>query len=752
MKLAIANRMRYSSRIARNQQGIATILIILLTGLTMTAVVLGLSSFMRATQEQGLALQSQSQSQIKAWTGAEVVRRYLDMLLQNEKQNKEPNLSILSTTLQSGDALPIDGIAGLFAQVVSIDTGAHEYVIDVTSESAKNTRAQSSSTLRLVYRIGEEITNDGQSDGLRGVLDFRRNLDLRGGIEVKVPPGQTYDIWVDGDLTTGGNSIRGVNAIRATGSVSIGSGSTFESLYANGDIEVTGGVTVSKSIMAMGNICVNGGVSGSGEIQANGVVISSSGQKLGAISSRGDDLDHPFTKLCTVGSWGSLAVDAYANVFGVDLRGGGSGASSVKTMKSMRVLSGAVDNLQVQDDLVVANWNENLHGNVGKVLRIKDTNRYNAKLPQQVQAQANDLDASFDPSATRTSNVPVQVTKLQPLQDAGLSGLYFSAYWPVVPETAEAVQSKSNYPYQSVANYVFEVNPDGYRTVTIQAVSVNGIAVSGTYFLGSYPGTVQNPYAKVFDYLCTQLVAGTSASDPSCAGPVTDSIGTLCRGYSPQNPCITYKNGQWTIQGNTLAAGIHWFDGDLNVSSGTFYGTLIATGNIVTSGSTKVYAPNYAGYDGYSMKDGQKKQYAPAGMCQNLPIEGWIPTNLCNLTQHELIHNFAFGVGNFALLAGSCQALAANGSCSQYHGGDIQLQASNTIYGRVLAGNSLSTGGGTVVHGQIGALGGGETQKNGLSGSTTLDLRDIPSSYTPSTNTNTSSTNTFIQVRWSRYL
>lgn len=113
------HRLSFASR--QHQTGIATILIILLTGLSLTAVVLGLNHYLRIGQQQGLALQAQTQSQIKAWTGAEIVRRYLDVLLKNEDEGIEPNLTLLAQSLKNGDPLPLTGIPGLSARVVALD-------------------------------------------------------------------------------------------------------------------------------------------------------------------------------------------------------------------------------------------------------------------------------------------------------------------------------------------------------------------------------------------------------------------------------------------------------------------------------------------------------------------------------------------------------------------------------------------------------------------------------------------------------
>ena len=62
------------------QRGIATVLILLLVGLSLSAAVFGTAHYIRSQQQQDVAAHAQTQAQMKAWTGAEVVQQYLGQL------------------------------------------------------------------------------------------------------------------------------------------------------------------------------------------------------------------------------------------------------------------------------------------------------------------------------------------------------------------------------------------------------------------------------------------------------------------------------------------------------------------------------------------------------------------------------------------------------------------------------------------------------------------------------------------------
>jgi predicted acyltransferase (DUF342 family) len=215
-----------------------------------------------------------------------------------------------------------------------------------------------------------------------------------------------------------------------------------------------------------------------------------------------------------------------------------------------------------------------------------------------------------------------------------------------------------------------------------------------------------------------------------------------------------------------MAPGIAWFEGNLDISgTGTYYNTFIASGSITkTSGSSTIYALNFAGYDG----NYQGKKYAPTGICSNVNFPNIYPKQFCDVSNTTYLQDADNGIGNYALLAGSVKggSVATLGAytagtyvdSSSYVGGDISIAAQSSVYGSIMSGNQFSSGGMTVIKGSVAAMGSGSiTMGNSIAGTTTIDIRksEIPGTYVPG---NTSSPDCIgcqpasMKVLWSRYL
>lgn len=137
------------------------------------------------------------------------------------------------------------------------------------------------------------------------------------------------------------------------------------------------------------------------------------------------------------------------------------------------------------------------------------------------------------------------------------------------------------------------------------------------------------------------------------------------------------------------------------MSNGEYYNTTIASGNISTSGSHKLYALNYAGYRVVctnAFKSNTTSDFA-----------GLYPTHFCDIAAGKLKANAA------GIYTGST-----------FSGGNITVGASSEVFGTVLAGDQLTTGDGTTIHGYVNSAGQGTSVANNWSGSTTIDLRDHP--------------------------
>ena len=695
----------------RRQRGIATLLIILLLCAAISVTAMGAAYALRGTQQRQMTVHAATSAQGAAWRGVETVRLALT-------QAGLPTLTgwCNNNTCADGDQVLDKTIGGLAtigvpdARLVRIrrpDPAKDIYLVtaQVTGQAGSGD-SLTQSTVEVVYEVGNVTTGGGSTPGsgepapLNAVITFNHNLNLSGSITVNKPAGTEYQINVKGDLTTGGNTITGVDTIWSTGSIQISSGSTFGTLAANGDIKFDGSVTATRAVNARGDICISGGANAANaQVRANGSVVANGGVVLGDVSAIGTSQRGSETEKCTNAD--KPGTDQDGNVFAVDLKGNSS-ARTVAATGSVRIDSGSItgtEGLRATGHLVDTNWGGTECGQVG-------------------------LSVSAGNPAVRdcVSTVAGLQVPIAPVSPVNLNQSTFNAY-----------------DVEAAAHYVFKINAAGYKIVTVR--NIHGVT-DGTYFIADYTG----PYK---DYLCTELAAGSTPTAPTCN---TQPSVTPCKGFSPYNKCMDYDAAtrQWTLSGTSFAPGIVWFEGNLHLGNGVYQNSFVATGEITTGGSLRVYAVNYAGYNG---KRGTTT-YAPTGICVNSNFPALYPIDYCG-TDGSAFTSPDTVIGNYALLAGS---YATNGN---YVGGNIVLGASNKIYGSVLAGNSYGSGGSTTIRGSITALSQGSGSHYGA-GSTTIDLRDLPTGYEPiidpcklngtCATAPTGTTEFKAAVHWTRYL
>ena len=695
----------------RRQRGIATLLIILLLCAAISVTAMGAAYALRGTQQRQMTVHAATSAQGAAWRGVETVRLALT-------QAGLPTLTewCNNNTCAAGDQVldktigDLETIGVPDARLVRIrrpDPAKDIYLVtaQVTGQAGSGD-SLTRSTVEVVYEVGNVTTGGGSTPGsgepapLNAVITFNHNLNLSGSITVNKPAGTEYQINVKGDLTTGGNTITGVDTIWSTGSIQISSGSTFGTLAANGDIKFDGSVTATRAVNARGDICISGGANAANaQVRANGSVVANGGVVLGDVSAIGTSQRGSETEKCTNAD--KPGTDQDGNVFAVDLKGNSS-ARTVAATGSVRIDSGSItgtEGLRATGHLVDTNWGGTECGQVG-------------------------LSVSAGNPAVRdcVSTVAGLQVPIAPVSPVNLNQSTFNAY-----------------DVEAAAHYVFKINAAGYKIVTVR--NIHGVT-DGTYFIADYTG----PYK---DYLCTELAAGSTPTAPTCN---TQPSVTPCKGFSPYNSCMAYNAAtrQWTLSGTSFAPGIVWFEGNLHLGNGVYQNSFVATGEITTGGSLEVYAVNYAGYNG---KRGTTT-YAPTGICVNSNFPALYPIDYCG-TDGSAFTSPDTVIGNYALLAGS---YATNGN---YVGGNIVLGASNKIYGSVLAGNSYGSGGSTTIRGSITALSQGSGSHYGA-GSTTIDLRDLPTGYEPiidpcklngtCATAPTGTTEFKAAVHWTRYL
>ncbi|HSC69510.1 MAG TPA: hypothetical protein VLC79_17590 [Cellvibrio sp.] len=674
----------------RKQRGVATILVILMVGVGLVSVSLGTLHAVRSTQERQLVAHAQVNAQSAVWATVDVVRQYLKTLTPAQVAGLTTNSP---WTISGNDSL---------AQSVTIvrveavpTTNAYRITAHVTATA---TAAQSSSVLEVVYEVTP--ATGGGNVVLNGVLDFYNDLTLNGGITMKVPGGA--NINVDGDFTAKGSVVGmdgyGLGTIAVTGSVSVGSDIAAQELRGK-NVTITGGSTA-KRIYAFGdpdatgddccgNVEMTGGT-GAEIIQANGNIKLAGGDVTMTIDARRD-----------------ITVDRGGSNHGVLTAGRDIFAKSASSIKATRSIGNT--NVESIFGLPVMQANANITCAPGMSWMVYPSITAGGTIKNCTPGAVYKPGTMPDPAIVVIPKVP-KVVMTQPVVDA----------WAV----------------RATANYIFEYKNNAMM-VTVQ--NVNGIA-NGEYYLGTFSNTNDR------QFLCTAI----NPSTKQCTNPAASvQAKTICNGFAAENGCFSYvaADKQWQIRGKNMAPGVAWFTGNVDIGTGEYYNTFVASGNIISSGSLNVYALNQAGYDvvcDNAFKANKTTLFA-----------GLYPTNFCNTATKKMIPN---SLGNIALLAGGYDPLVNTDSAAEpvYTGGYVNLTAGNRIYGTVLAGNLLSTSGSTYIYGYVSAAGlkNLDSEENSMGGSTTIDLTGIPPGSDPGLVPDMGGGNATPAsvVLWSRYL
>lgn len=633
------------------QRGMATIFIVVLAGLALTVTAFGVMHAVRGTQEKQVAVHASTNAQAGAWTGVEILRQYFEQLDQSAL-----------AALVAGNTLDMRvGERSLSASIVSNQApapGASDQTYTITANVRnQDDAARATSTIQVVFAVLPGGGGQGNSrEPWDDVINISGDLNMSGGIDVK--GGDNAKFNVDGNVTLNSASITGIKTLQATGDISIGSAIQVEEVFGNGNLSLSGSAALLKG-SALGNILVNSGGS-QGVLNANGDITINNGSvatanALGRISASSGGTHGTFTAGKTIGI--SNGTTSSANAVGnVTI----SGFPTVRAITS-------------QANVVCpgSSWNN-----------------FNS-----IRAGGS---VSNCPNAPTKISAPTSVT--------------VSLISPLLPFTPPKPHVDAN-ELRDTVNYQFTMN-NGQPLVTVNNVS--GIA-NGSYRLGK----IRVGFNDRWGYLCAALDGSGYCRDEcatvvngTCTGPGVANLRKITQGTFDGAQSITFSSGKWTLTGQSgdttpavVAPGALWFEGNVELASGTFRNSILATGNIVTSGSHRTFAVNYAGY---------------AQTCANTYYTGLVPTNFCDSASGQLKSN---SLGNIALLAGSY-------SGNSFSGGNINLGASSKIYGSVVAGNLLQTGGDTLVNGYITAAhqGGGS---NNWTGSTTIDLRNLPDSFDP---------------------
>lgn len=692
-------------KIPRQQRGVATVLIVLLLGLSLTVAVLTGIQYNRSAQEQAISLHAQTAAQARAWEAAEAVRLYFQELAKSSDESAPTFDQIeAATDTEDGGIFITTSVSDVIVKLTDAwrdpVTNSPLFQIKITAEAARNTRAHAITTLEAVIAYN---SSEGDSVPSTEVVSFGGDTDLSGGIKISVEPGKTYDIAVDGNITIGGVSISGagdsggINSIRSTKSINFTGGSStfFERLHANCDIKLAAGASSAGVIHALNNICLANTNTQSGktnaEVRANGSVYLSGGDKWGKVLALANKNGHQScapeaTKYCSNSNMvptnpgielGNSTITQSAYTHGhVESLGRTVTVHADKDI-NLTYRTDAFDRAELGGKCIAPNWN--------KVCEKAIEGR--------------------PPIADLAPVLPVNIT----------------------PEVLDVNELE---PY---ANYIFEyIN----NKITVEVKNINNIP-DGKYQL-CHPSSKANSLCKA---------DGTVVSGPIASGSWAGDTGAIKYNTSTD---------KWTFTSSTslaMAPGLVIFKGNLSLT-GTFINTIAATGNIDTFGSLKIYSLNYTGYNGN--REGNLSRFSPKsgeGVCTQLQFNNLYPNNLCSSTEYN--GDAISGYGNYGLLAGSCKLGTDCKPPTNYNGGNIHIGSSNEIFGSVKAGGTFTNSGSTTVHGFVSGLGNLKTHT--LGNSFIIDLTKLPEGYDPGGSSGGSggsngAGNIEVTILWSRYL
>ena len=180
------------------QQGIASVLTLMLVGMSLTVTVLGASYYVYGRQSQSIATHAQTQAQLNAWTGAHIVQAYLDDLYHTDRLDAFMDLS---TQQPIPLQLNASGLHGqLQAYITHIQAEPPLIVAQITGAAAQSTRAQANAILEVVYEVTLPAKECTEGKPLSSVL-IKGNVSITGGESGFETHKGLMDMIVDGDMS-----------------------------------------------------------------------------------------------------------------------------------------------------------------------------------------------------------------------------------------------------------------------------------------------------------------------------------------------------------------------------------------------------------------------------------------------------------------------------------------------------------------------------------------------------------------------
>ena len=654
------------SQISRpsSQRGIATVLIVVLIGVALTATAMTIMHSMRSTQEKQVAVHAATNAQSGAWAAVEAFRLYL------ETQGVGGLVDG-----QSYD-IALTGYGTMKAQDVHVTdtpTGGHRVTANIVNVQEA---AHASAAVGVIYEV-----NPGGGGGyqLSAPLNFNDDLKLTSNLTFDTP----MEINVKGNVEITNAHITNLRGLNTTGSVTVTSNGAVNLgvIHSNGDVTLGGTSPAATEIKSQGKVTLRDTASAP-LISANGDVLHNASSNTTSLRSRAD---------VTIGS--------NSGNHSLIIAGGGVTVNSpysgtITDLWSVKTITNNSTGAQIRN--IYGQQNLDCPGAWNKFTNISINGTFGTGCSSPLSPAAGQ-------TVTRPAGITVNVMNPVPAFN--------------MPTLAVDI-----YPYREEANYILS-----YESGKIKIIvkNINGVP-DGVYYLGNGRGICASVdgSGNCVGAITKNMCLGYSENEgcityaPKSFTVAENTDGTITYQNLPVG--AHPSKGTFTIAGGGIAPGIWWIDGNLVLSNGYNNGTLLVTGNIATSNHYRGAAVNYGGepivYTGTIRNPAQRTtpyqeicQAIATGMQAEMShlvntyktrFQNQYPTNLCDKTAGTYTPH---ALGNIALAAGGVRPVSLGGDGTTFSGGDISIKSNSNVFGIVLAGGYLVVRNNVAIMGYVSA-------------------------------------------------
>ncbi|MTD33621.1 hypothetical protein [Paludibacterium denitrificans] len=224
----------------------ATMLIVLLVGMAMTATAMTVYFRVRGAQDMQMSVHATTQAQIKAWEGVQALTQALN------------NTSVVGAvyTQVSGGSCPSVSVnmTGVSAAITSCNSSTKQLTAAVTGTSGPAT-----STVQVIYQLTQSGTTGSSSTTISPAVTINGDLSYTGGGMSFMNGAVLANIAVNGNISVSNGSSANLAGC-STGNINlsgggIASGSTLSAL---GDITISNMTALSNVTLAAKDISISG--------------------------------------------------------------------------------------------------------------------------------------------------------------------------------------------------------------------------------------------------------------------------------------------------------------------------------------------------------------------------------------------------------------------------------------------------------------------------------------------------------------